>query len=122
MVYTFQLVAPMGRGEPQAQYFEHLAAEARTAVRSWKQADSAFGSSALANIWRVCEYLDAVDGQCLPIDKTLYCEARDYLCEFMQRHCSERNREQLAQKSWAAQAVRDLLRQQAKREHLRAVA
>lgn len=122
MVYTFQLVAPLGRGEPQAQYFELLAAEARTAVRSREDSDNPFGPSALANIWRLCEYLDAVDGQCLPIDKELYREARGYLCEFMQRHESERNREQLAQKSWAAQAVRALLQQQAERERLRAVA
>jgi len=122
MVYTFQLVASLGRGEPSALYFEQLVVSALAAVRSREDAENAFGTAALANVWRLCEYLDAVDGQCLPIDKELYRAASAYLVEFMQCHGSERNREQLAQKSWAAHTVRDLLTQQARRERLRAVA
>lgn len=122
MDYTFQLVASTGTREPGAQYFEQLAATAQAVVRTREQSGSSFGATALADMWRLCEYLDAVDGQCLAIDKALYRQARYHLVEFMQQHESERNRECLAQKSWAAHTVRQLLAQQTQRERLRAVA
>lgn len=100
MLYSFQIVASEETQSPEQAFFDSLVDKAKIAAANEVLDD--------IDAWNVCEYLDAVDGGDVPMDRALYTTLVEKLGRAMladQRVLAP----QLARKSWAAKTVQELL-------------
>jgi len=59
--------------------------------------------------WALCEYLDAVDGGDVVMDRGLYRSCVSVLGDFLGQHCDNATVRKLADKSWAAKTLLEML-------------
>lgn len=114
MRITFNIVSSAPSVEPSQDYFSALAT---TAAR-------ALGTTALdqARAWALCEYLDAVDGGDLTMDRGLYRQCVSALGAFFADYRDDASARKLADKSWAAKTLLEMVEDYAPAKPLRRAA
>lgn len=114
MRITFNIVSSVPSTEPSQDYFSALAATASHAL----------GTTSLdhARAWALCEYLDAVDGGDLAMDRGLYRQCVSALGAFLADHRDDAAARKLANKSWAANTLLEMVEDYAPVQPLRRAA
>lgn len=102
MLYTFNIVPSLNIStQPAASFFAQLTHDAKEALQAAKVG--------VDEAWSLCEYLDAVDGGDIALDKAFYGRCVGVLTGFLAERSTLRHVRALGERSWAARTLLDIL-------------